>query len=309
MNRDLIKFISGLLIFGTNGIVASHIGMTGFGIVLWKTLIGSIAVFAFFYLSGGRFELKKADRKDLGYLFISGLAMGLSWICLYEAFSLIGVATATLIYYCGPVIVIALAPLLLHEKNEPFAYLCFAVVLMGMLLINLRQFTAVSMDQKGLFLTALSAVMFAVMMIAGRSAKSITGLKKSALQIFFSFFAAACFILPKYGLPMPSSVSECFWLLVIGVVNTGLGCYLYFSTVGCLPIRTVSVAGYLEPVSAVLFSLIFLHEAFGPAEAAGTCMVLGGACALELKNCISRHIRLPRLPHASRAARTAVYHP
>ena len=48
MNRDLIKFISGLLIFGTNGIVASHIGMTGFGIVLWKTLIGSIAVFAFF---------------------------------------------------------------------------------------------------------------------------------------------------------------------------------------------------------------------------------------------------------------------
>ena len=43
--------------------------------------------------------------------------MGISWLFLFEAYRRIGVSIASLGYYCGPVIVMALAPVMFHEKN------------------------------------------------------------------------------------------------------------------------------------------------------------------------------------------------
>ena len=42
--------------------------------------------------------------------------MGISWLFLFEAYRRIGVSIASLGYYCGPVIVMALAPVMFHEK-------------------------------------------------------------------------------------------------------------------------------------------------------------------------------------------------
>lgn len=66
-----------------------------------------------------------------------------------------------------------------------------------------------------------------------------------------------------------------------GVVNTGFGCWLYFSSIGALPVQTVSVCGYLEPLSAVFFSVLLLHEALTPARWIGAAMILGGAMLAE----------------------------
>lgn len=42
--------------------------------------------------------------------------MGISWLFLFEAYRRIGVSIASLGYYCGPVIVMALTPVMFHEK-------------------------------------------------------------------------------------------------------------------------------------------------------------------------------------------------
>jgi len=301
MNRHFLKFIAGLLIFGSNGIVASHIGMPSFEIVLLRTFIGSIAMFLIFFLRGGRLELKAINKKHLTYLFLSGVALGASWIFLYEAYRVSGVGTSTLLYYCGPVLVIALAPVLFHEKAEPFVYVCLALVLCGMVLTNLRLLAGEGINLHGLKLSCMAAVMFAVMMITGRRAESITGLKKSALQIFFSFLAVAAFVLPRYELQIPASGAEWFWVLVIGIVNTGLGCYCYFASLNELPVRTVSVTGYLEPLTAVVLSALLLHEAFGLVEATGAALILGGACIMECRSCL-QHLMADTRRHALRPA-------
>ncbi len=43
-------------------------------------------------------------------------------------------------------------------------------------------------------------------------------------------------------------------------MNTGLGCYLYFSSIGRLSVQSVAVLGYLEPFSAVVLSAVLLRE-------------------------------------------------
>ena len=69
--------------------------------------------------------------------------------------------------------------------------------------------------------------------------------------------------------------------LLLGVVNTGFGCWCYFSALGALPVQTVAVCGYLEPLSAVIFSALLLHERLMPLQMAGACLIIGGALFAE----------------------------
>ena len=55
---------------------------------------------------------------------------------LFEAYRQIGVSLASLAYYCGPVIVMALSPLLFKERLTRPRLLGFAAVLFGVFLVN-----------------------------------------------------------------------------------------------------------------------------------------------------------------------------
>lgn len=87
-------------------------------------------------------------------------------------------------------------------------------------------------------------------------------------------------IIPRF-ISIPQS--SIFPLVFLGFINTGLGCLLYFSSISALPVKTVAVCGYIEPLSAVLMSCIFLHETLTPFQAAGAFLIVGGAVFAELK--------------------------
>ena len=115
MKQAYIKYLLALLLFGSNGVVASYISLTSYEIVFLRSLIGSILLISLFKLADNKIDLTK-NKRHLLYLIISGVAMGVSWIFLYEAYQQIGVSIASLAYYCGPVIVMLLSPVLFKES-------------------------------------------------------------------------------------------------------------------------------------------------------------------------------------------------
>lgn len=70
--------------------------------------------------------------------------------------------------------------------------------------------------------------------------------------------------------------------MILGIVNTGIGCYLYFSPLVKLPVQTVAICGYLEPLSAVVFAAILLNERMTMIQIAGAACIIGGAMVGEL---------------------------
>ena len=96
--RAFLKYLCALLLFGLNGIVASHIALTSYEILFLRTLIGSILLICVFLLGKGRFHWKE-HKKDVVFIVLSGIAMGASWMFLYEAYQQIGVSFASLLYY------------------------------------------------------------------------------------------------------------------------------------------------------------------------------------------------------------------
>ena len=281
MNKTAFgKYLFALILFGSNGIVASLIQLNSLQIVLLRTMIGSILLIALFFLTGGKLIFYK-HKKQFFFLCISGMAMGASWMFLYEAYARIGVSIASLLYYCGPVIVMILSSFLFQEKLTFCKVIGFLSVLLGIFLVNGNAFEE-SGDLFGVTCGLLSAVMYAFMVICNKKAKDITGLENSTLQLFISFLTVAVFLGVKQGYAMEITQESIFPILFLGLCNTGIGCYFYFSSIGKLPVQTVAICGYLEPLSAVLFSVVFLKESMSSGQIVGAVLILGGAILGEL---------------------------
>lgn len=76
---------------------------------------------------------------------------------------------------------------------------------------------------------------------------------------------------------MSITPTDWIWILILGFINTGIGCYLYFSSLGKLPVQTVAICGYLEALSAVVLSALILSEKLSPFQIVGAVFIIGGA--------------------------------
>lgn len=279
-SKNYIKYFAALLMFGMNGIVASYIAMSSYEIVLTRTLIGSLLLLFIFIITKQKVHLLD-NKKHFLFLVISGIAMGTSWMFLYEAYRQIGVGIASLAYYCGPVIIMILSPILFHEKLTWQKTTGFLGVIVGMFCVNLQAFNE-GRTTWGLFYGIMSAVMLAIMVIFNKKAKSITGLENSMWQLIISFLTVAVFVIIKQGFSINIEPNSILPILILGIFNTGIGCYFYFSSIGNLPVQTVAICGYLEPLSAVIFSVLFLSESMGLVQIIGAALIIGGAAFGEL---------------------------
>lgn len=220
-------------------------------------------------------------KRDTFFIVLSGLAMGISWMFLYEAYHRIGVSFASLLYYCGPVIVMILSQLIFRERFTLPKIAGFIIVLVGIFLVNGTS-AENDMDTIGLLCGIMSAVMYAFMVIFNKKSKNITGMENSVIQLIVSFLTAAVFVGIKHGFVIDIPSGAWVWILLLGIVNTGIGCYLYFSPLSKLPVQTVAVCGYLEPLSAVVFAAVLLGEKMTVPQLAGAVFIIGGAMIGEL---------------------------
>ena len=282
MKTSYLKYIFALLLFGSNGIVASLIHLSSYEIVLLRTLIGSLLLIAIFFIAREKLTFYKYKTQSI-FLAVSGIAMGTSWIFLYEAYDEIGVSLASLAYYCGPVIVMILSPFLFGEKLTRIKVCSFLIVLVGIFLVNGTAFEN-GVSVWGLACGLLSAVCYSLMVMFNKKANDITGLENSMLQLFMAFITVAIFVGIKQGYRMQIDTQSIIPILVLGLLNTGIGCYFYFSSIGKLPVQTVAICGYLEPLSAVVFSVIFLKETMLPIQIIGAVLIIGGAMLGEIRH-------------------------
>lgn len=275
MRQAYIKYIFALLLFGSNGIAASHISLPSYEIVLFRALLGSLLLMILFFFSGHRLSALQY-KKDTFSIALSGVAMAADWLFLFEAYARIGVSMGMLINYCGPAIVVTLSPLIFQERITWKKLIALIAAVAGVFLIG-GQAAFAGASTWGLFYAGLSAVAYAAMVICNKMSKQVTGIENSVLQLLFTFSTVAIFFGCKQGFHLEIASGDWLPILWIGLLNTGAGCYFYFSSISRLPVQTVAICGYLEPLSAVIFSIIFLHETMLPLQILGAALIIGGA--------------------------------
>lgn len=279
MKKDYCKYFLGLLLFGSNGIIASHIQLSSYEIVFLRSVFGSALLIVLFLASGHRFTAQR-HRKDLLFIAASGAAMAADWLFLFEAYQRIGVSLSIIINYCGPAIAVVSAILIFGDRLTAAKAVALVSALTGAVLIN--GFAAKGeMNAAGLICAVLSAFSYAAMIILNKCSKQLVGTENAVLQLFFTAVTVTVYMGWRCAWKMNIPGGSWPWILWLALLNTGIGCYFYFSSISALPVQTVAVCGYLEPLSAVFFSAVFLHEKMLPPQWLGAALIIGGAVLSE----------------------------
>lgn len=280
-SKSLIFFIASMVIFGTNGLIVANISLGSAEIVLMRTFLGSLFLLAIVLVKR---SFSFADLKaDLIPATIGGAALGLNWVLLFSAYRSAGVGLSTLTYYCGPIIVLALSPVLFKEKLTWNKLLAIAAVAVGMFCIT-GDIEPGSDVQTGILFGGGAALLYASLIVANKRVKRLSGLNCAMYELIVAFFVVLIYLLASnVKLPVVPAAEDIVWVLVIGLVNTGLAYYLYFSSLQKLPGQTVALVCYIDPLTALLVSGAFLGEKLLRVQIAGAVLILGGACLGELK--------------------------
>lgn len=281
-----VMYIVSLLIFGSNGVFASHIDMTSAEIVCMRTLIGSLALILVLLISRTKLDWAVMKRESFK-LIAAGICLGVNWALLFEAYKLMSVSIATLTYYLAPIIVLILSPLLLREKQSARAYIGMGAAVVGLVLaVGLGD---ASVTATGLIVGLGSAVFYAGLIIFNKKIDGVTGLPLTTIEMVI----AVCVMLPYVLLTgghvgFPPDTEGTLYLIFLCLVNTGLACWLYFSSMNRLPARAVALFGYVDPVSALIFSAVFLGDRMGVLQIVGAVLVFAGAAFGQSKSISDR---------------------
>lgn len=276
MKDSYIKFILATVIFGTNGIIASHIPLSSYEIVLCRTVLGGTFLLILALCRRQWHVLFTAPRRSLVWLVLSGIFLAGNWLFLYEAYQQIGVSLATLICYFGPVLIMILSRFVFHEPFTLPKVAGMIIVTGGMICINGADFQANGLSW-GLVCGLLCALCFALLIVAMKKTAGISGIISPACQLLVASLVVGLVTCTMSSGPAALDGTAIACILCLGIVNTGIGYSLYFSGIQNLSAQTVSICGYIEPLSGLL-----LGEVLTAVQWLGAVLVLGGVALSEL---------------------------
>ena len=121
-----ILMATAMFIFGTLAPFARKIAVSSGELALYRAVLAAVLVGGFLLATKQKLRIAEI-KKEFLLLLLSGAAMGINWILLFEAYRYTTVSVATLSYYFAPVIVMVVCPLLFQENlwaSRFFALLC-----------------------------------------------------------------------------------------------------------------------------------------------------------------------------------------
>lgn len=275
------QYLLAMTIFGTIGLFVKFIELPSTVIALSRGALGTLFLLLVLKLLKRRINTASV-KSNFKHLVIAGVALGLNWIFLFEAYRLTSVAAATLAYYMAPIILILLSPILLHERIPLGKWICVICALFGMSLISGVWEGSENVALDGITMGLIAACFYASVVINNKFLKGLDPYDSSIVQLA----VAAIVLLPYVLFTVDFSVlkpdtTTIGLTLAVGILHTGVAYWLYFSALPKLEAARIAIFSYIDPAIAILLSVFVLMEPMTTAGIIGAVLILGAALASE----------------------------
>lgn len=274
MNPRLM-LITSMTIFGTLGLFVRNIPVSSGELALYRAVLAALLIAVFLLLTKQRIPFSRI-KKEVPLLLASGIAMGINWILLFEAYKYTTVSVATLSYYFAPVIVTIVCPVLFQEKLTGKQILCFVMSTIGLVLITGIGEVGSGRDFVGILFGLGAAAFYATVILLNKFIKNVEGIHRTFLQFLAAILILVPYVILTSGVTL-GSLDGIGWinLLIVGLVHTGVTYCLYFSSLKELPGQKAAILSYIDPLVAVLISVTVLGEAMTLWQVIGGMLILG----------------------------------
>lgn len=274
-NKARLQITAAMAVWGTIALFTRAIPVTSGELALYRALLAAGFIAIYLLITRQPPDLRSLGR-DLPKLALSGAAMGFNWILLFEAYKYTTVSMATLSYYFAPVLVTILAPLLFKETLSRKGILCFVMSTVGLVLVIGVPPAGGGQHGIGIAFGLGAALLYAFVVLMNKSITRVSGLHRTILQ----FLAAIAVLLPYVcctsGLhPEVLDGKGLLCLLILGLVHTGVAYCMYFSNLKSVTGQEAAILSYVDPLVAVLVSVLLLHEPMPLPQLLGGVLILG----------------------------------
>ena len=271
-----VYLIISMSIFGTIGLFVNYIPLSSGEIALYRAILAFILVGLVLVITKQKLNFKEI-KKELIILLLSGMAMGMNWVFLFQSYKYVAVSISTLTYYFAPIIVTILCPILFKEKMTVKQIICFVFSTVGLVLIISQGISSSESNNYalGIIFGLCAAVLYATVILLNKCIKTVDGLKRTFIQFFSAIIILFPYVLLSGGFNKMTSYTGIIAMIVIGIVHTGITYCLYFSSLKELKGQEAAILSYIDPLVAVLISVLVLKEAILPLQIIGGVLILG----------------------------------
>ncbi|MEC1685386.1 DMT family transporter [Bacillus mojavensis] len=280
--KSKIQFILSMIIFGTMGLVVRYIDLSSSETALLSSSIGCLFLIVVFMLMKKTIPWKLV-KANAYILFLSGIALGGNWIFLYQSYDHTTLTNATLGYYFAPVFVMILSPFVLKEQLSVKKMVCIGVAIIGMVLIVGNGISASGTDDLlGIFFGLVAAACYAALMLLNKFIHRMGRLEITIIQLGLTALLLLPYVLFTEGFGIFGvSGSSVPFIIILGIVNTGIGFWLFFSGMQKLKGQSIAMLSYVDPFVAILISAIILREQMTVVQMLGGALLLGSTFVSE----------------------------
>lgn len=270
-----LMMIFSMAIFGTLGLFVRNIPVSSGELALYRAILAALLIAVYLGITKQKIPFANI-KKEVPLLLASGVAMGVNWIFLFQAYKYTTVSLATLSYYFAPVIVTVACPFLFKEKLTGKQIICFLMSTVGLVMITGIGKIGSNTDFFGILWGLGAAFFYAVVILLNKFIKGVEGIHRTFLQ----FLSAIVILIPYVAVTGGVTLGQLHtvgWinLLIVGLLHTGITYCLYFSALKELPGQKAAILSYIDPLVAVVISVTVLGESMTVWQAVGGLLILG----------------------------------
>ena len=267
--------IASMSIFGTLGIFVRNIPVSSGELALYRAVLAVLLISVFLLITKQKIPFANM-KKELPLLLASGVAIGINWILLFEAYKYTTVSVATLSYYFAPVIVTLVCPILFKEKLTKKQFACFFMSTVGLVLITGLGEIGGGKDFIGILFGLGAAAFYATVILLNKFIRNVEGIHRTLLQFIAAVVTLVPYVLLTGGVTL-GGLNGFGWanLLIVGLIHTGVTYCMYFSSLKELPGQKAAILSYIDPLVAVLISVTILGESMTLWQVIGGMLILG----------------------------------
>jgi drug/metabolite transporter (DMT)-like permease len=253
-------------------------------VVFWRVAISGVATGLIGAFTGDLRALVRLPRRKLLGLALNGALLALNWVLFFSGLRLAGVAVGEILGYLGPVFVAALTPVILRLPFDRRVLVPLALAATGTAVIIAASIGGQAFGPNvpvGAALAAGSSLTYSLLIL--NSKRLLEGVSTISLMVTEDVTAAVLLLPAALLMRNPSTPPEWAGLAILALVHTVLTGLLFVSGLRRVRPDHAAILTYAEPVSAVVFGALVLHQPVTlPVVLGGAAVVAGGTLVARM---------------------------
>ena len=262
--------------YGTNPVFAIPLydgGMNANSVLLFRYLL-SLPMLAVMARVRGR--SLRLPRHSIVPVCILGVLMGMSSLSLFVSYNYMNAGVASTLLFVYPVMVAMLMILCFGERFKASTAICLALMAAGLLLM-MRTDGGPGISMFGCVAVGVSSLTYAIYIVMTNVSKAVKGIPTLALLFWELLSGSMVFVfMVALGTPLtlPSDIWQWGGVTALALLPTAVSLTCTTMAIQSIGSTPTAILGALEPVTAVVLSVVVLGQGLTPREMAGGLLIV-----------------------------------